>query len=138
MSDSSNPQLEEQVMEVIKLQKDLQAEEQQIMADPRFSAFLQKQKQVTEQISAFWKDLETKMIENDIKSIKGEWGYITIAERLNFKIDETSLPKKFFKKVVDTKRLADTFRLEGKPINGAEPYTTKYLTKRIKENSDNE
>lgn len=129
----SNAQLEKEVQAVIKMQHDLKAEEQQIMQDPKFAKFLQKQKQVTTQIANFWKEVETKMIESNIKSIKGDWGYITIAERLNWKCDVEELPRAYIKKVPDTTRLSDYYRLTNKIPKGAEPYTTQYLSKGIKE-----
>jgi len=141
----SNQQIEQQVVSIItkehQLEQEMEQAQKALEADPKFKLFLQKQSQLKDaqtQSAAVWKEIEAKMIESDIKSIKGEWGYITIAERQNWNIDEALLPKKFFKKVVDTKRITDTFRLEGKPIAGAEPYTTKYLTKKIKETPDNE
>ena len=72
------------------------------------------------------------MIDNDIKQVKGDFGTLTIAERQGWTYDEKQLPNKFFKKVVDTKKITDTYRLEGKAPKGCEPYTTKYLTKRLK------
>lgn len=83
-------------------------------------------------IDATWDQVKDVMIEHDIKSIKGDWGSITIAERINWECDPTVLQPKFFKKVVDTKKLTDTFSLEGKLPKGATPSYTKYLTKRIK------
>ena len=125
-------ELEQQVANILDVERAFHDYEQEIMQDEKFRAFLTKQKEVTNQISAFWKELETQMIDKDIKSIKGDWGTITIAERLNWTTDET-LPAKFYKKVVDTKRISDTFRLEGKAPKGAIISTTKYLTKRIKD-----
>ncbi len=82
-------------------------------------------------INDFWKGVETKMIEHDVKTIKGDWGTLTIAERIVWTYTD-ELPAKFFKKVVDTKKLTDTFRLEGKEPKGSAHAVTKYLTKRIK------
>lgn len=99
------------------------------------------EKQIADQIASlkdaqdsldnFWKLVEEGMIESDIKNIKGEWGSLTIAERLGWNTTD-ELPKKFYKKIVDTKKLSDTYRLVGKSPKGATPYTTKFLQKRIK------
>lgn len=83
------------------------------------------------EIDNIWNQIEVAMIETDTKQIKGSWGTLTIAERLNWQTDDT-LPHKFYKKVVDTKRISDTYRLEGRAPKGATPSTTKYLTKRLK------
>ena len=72
------------------------------------------------------------MIEHDIKSLKGDWGSLTIAERTNFKVDLDNLPTKFVKKVADTTKIATAYKLDGKLPKGVETSTTKYLTKRIK------
>jgi hypothetical protein len=86
------------------------------------------------EIDQQWKAVEGLMIEHDIKQIKGEWGTLTIGERLNWLVDETILPAKFFKKVPNTKKITDTYRLEGadKTPKGCVPSITKYLLKRIK------
>ena len=118
--------------DALAVQKAFTEYENELMQDERFKTFLIKQKEVQKEISDTWKQIETAMIENDVKSVKGDWGSITIAERLNWKTDET-LPAKFYKKTVDTKRISDTYRLEGKAPKGATPSTTKYLTKRIKD-----
>lgn len=126
---SPESQLEQQVTNILEVEAALIAMESQLA--PELRAFLIKQKETQQQITDFWKVVEQKMIDNDIKSIKGDWGSITIAERIGWDHDAT-LPPKFFKKVPDLKRMTDTFRLEGKPPKGATPKYTKYLTKRIK------
>lgn len=97
----------------------------------KFAAAAAALKDLQEQINSAWKNVESQMIDNNIKSYKGEWGSLTIAERLGWETTK-DLPKKFYKKVVDTKKLSDTFRLEGEAPKGATPKYTKYLTKRIK------
>jgi hypothetical protein len=124
--------IESEVEEVFALQKDLEETEQLLMQNEQFRKFLQLQKTVPEQIDKIWKNVEEQMLAHDIKSIKGDWGSLTIAERLNWSVDLEALPPKFFKKVPDTTKLTNTFRLEGKAPKGAEPRYTKYLHKRIK------
>ncbi len=125
-------QLEAEVLQVLELERTISAEEEALMQSEQFRSFLTRQKEVKQQIADFWKNFEKKMIENNIKSIKGDFGSITIAERIGWKVDEDILPAKFFKKVVDTTRLTDTYKLEGKEIKGATRYYTKYITKRLK------
>lgn len=124
--------LASQVTDILALEKDLEQREAELMADDRFRNFLEFQKETTAKIGEFWKAVETEMIKNDVKSIKGEWGSLTITERLNWDVDFQELPAKFFKKVPDTKRISDTFRLEGKAPKGTTPSYSKFLTKRIK------
>jgi hypothetical protein len=89
-------------------------------------------KEAQEKINSTWKEVETVMIENDIKSIKGDFGSLTIAERTNYKADLDVLPAKFIKKVADTTKIATYAKLEDKLPKGVTISTTKYLTKRIK------
>lgn len=121
-----------EVTDILALEKDLAQTEAELAQNPQFQAFLQKQKQVSQQIADFWKRVEGEMITHDIKSIKGDWGSITIAERLDWDVIEEDLPPRFFKKAVDKSKLSTIYRLEGKAPKGASPKYTKYITKRIK------
>lgn len=118
MAKSTEQKLELQAQEVVELQK-------------QYESKLSELKETEAKIALFWKSIESEMIARNIKTIKGEFGSLTIAERINWTYTN-ELPAKFFKKVVDTKKLTDTFRLEGKVPKGAAPNYTKYLTKRIK------
>lgn len=134
MADTNDAQgiIENKVEDIFALEKTLQEIEAELSANEQWRSFLDKQKEAQAQIASTWKAIEQQMIENDIKSIKGDWGYVTIAERIGFDIDEDLLPAKFFKKVVDVKRVGDTYKLEGKDIKGATVKYSKYLTKKIK------
>lgn len=120
-----------EVTDVLALEASLAELEAELSQNEQFRTFLTKQKEVRAKIDEFWKNVETQMIEHDVKSVKGDWGSLTIAERLGWDTTD-ELPAKFFKKVVDTKKISDTYRLEGKAPKGATPRVTKYLTKRIK------
>lgn len=89
-------------------------------------------KEQQDKINAEWKAVEALMIQFDVKNIKGNWGSLTIAERLNWSIDHAMLPAKFWKKVPDTTKISSEFRLYGKSPKGCEPSYTKFLTKRLK------
>lgn len=117
---------------VFALEKQVSDLELEISKNEQFRAFLAKQKEAQAQISETWKIVEQQMIEHDIKSLKGDWGSLTIAERTNFKVDLDNLPTKFVKKVADTTKIATAYKLDGKLPKGVETSTTKYLTKRIK------
>jgi hypothetical protein len=130
---ASNPEeVNSEVEEVISLQKDLKSLEVQLSTNPVFIALLKRQKELTTQIAEFWKNIEQSMIENDVKSVKGDWGSVTIVERKKWKTDLDKLPNKFIKKVADEQKIALAYDLEGKVPVGAELSYTKYLTKRIK------
>jgi len=134
MSDTkaTSEKIETEVKDLLGLAKSLKATEEQLMQNEAFRNFIEMQKEYNERSTAFWKEVETRMIDNDIKSIKGDWGSLSIAERIGWTIDTDLLPAKFIKKSPDTTKITATYRLEGKAPKGCEPYTTKYLTKRFK------
>jgi hypothetical protein len=134
MPKSNKPEdiIEGEVLDVLSLEKQLQEAEMALMQVEAFVKFTQLQKDVAEQTSKVWKQVERHMIEHDVKSLKGDWGSITIAERQNFKADIELLPNKFIKKTADTSKIATYYTLEGKLPAGVERSTTKYLTKRLK------
>jgi hypothetical protein len=123
--------IEAEVKDALATEKSLQELETELMQNEQFRKFLELSKSVPKQIEETWKKVEAQMLEHNIKSVRGDWGTITIAERLNWETTD-DLPSKFYKKVVDTKKISDTYRLEGRAPKGATPITIKYLTKRLK------
>jgi hypothetical protein len=125
--------IQAEVAEVLELQKSVESLELELSQNELFQNFLIKQKEARAEIDATWKLVEQQMINHDVKSIKGPWGSITIAERQNFKGNIEDVPAKFIKKTLDTTKVATYYTLEGKLPKGIERTTTKYLTKRIKD-----
>lgn len=114
---------------------DRQKLEAKLAQHKQFKAFLNLQKDMQDlqkKMEATWDNIEEQMIAHNIDSVKGDWGYITIAAGLKWNVDTDLLPRKFIKKVINTSKLTDTYRLEGKAPKGAVPSVKKYLTKRIK------
>jgi hypothetical protein len=129
--DTPQALIEGEVIGALDLQKSLEDMQNELMQNEKFRQFLELSKTVPAQIDAAWKQIEAQMIEHNIKSLKGDYGSITIAEKLAWDTTD-ELPAKFYKKTVDTKKLSDTYRLEGRAPKGATPKTSKYLTKRLK------
>lgn len=119
------------VTEIMAAEQELADAQVALQQIPEFQKYHTMQQELNSKMALFWKTVETEMIDNNIKSIKGDFGTITVAERLSFDTNDELQPK-FYKKVVDTKKLADTFRLTGKVPKGATPKYSKYLTKRLK------
>lgn len=115
----NNKLIEQQAEKAIALQKEIAG---------KIAELQTTQKQIDET----WKKVETAMIDQDIKQIKGDWGTLTIAERLNWAIDKNELAPRYFKTVPDTTKISTLFRLEGKPPKGATPSYTKYLMRKLK------
>lgn len=134
MSDDKKPEDEiaGEVQSVLTLEKDVKEAEAALAGNEQFQRFIKLQKQFDEESARIWKTIESQMILNNIKTIKGDWGSITITERLNWDIDLGALPSKFVKQVPDTKKISDTFRLEGEAPEGCQPMYIKFLTKRLK------
>jgi hypothetical protein len=135
MAKSEDPQvlIQDEVEDVFALERTLEEMEKELAENELFRTFISKQKEAQAQIAATWKKVEQQMIEHDVKSIKGDWGSITIAERTNYKVvDMDALPNKFIKKVPDTTKIGQSHKLENKLPKGVETSVTKYLVKRIK------
>lgn len=126
--------IESEVMDVLVLQKSAEMAEAELMQNEKFQQFLAVQnkiREIKEQEQKAWKMIETHMIEHGIKNVKGEYGWITIAESHRWTTTD-ELPRKFKKIVVDTTKLTDTFKLTGKEPKGAKHSYLYYLTKGLK------
>lgn len=114
--------------------KDLQKRaDQAAVLQQQVAARAKALKEAQEQIDDTWDQVKEVMINNDVKSIKGDWGSITIADRTNYRapaLDE--VPKKFIKKALDTTKVQAHKDLTGELPKGVAESHTKYLTKRIK------
>lgn len=128
-----NLPINDQVQEVLELENQLVEQENELVKqNDQFQQFINFQKSTQSKISLIWKTIEDEMINRDIKSVKGDWGSVTICERVSFDIDVDLLPAKYIKKVPDTTKIGQAFKLEGKPVKGTTPKYTKYIMKRIK------
>jgi hypothetical protein len=125
-------EIKQQVKQIVALQQQLDNEQDLLAQDERFARFLKMQQEYTAKIGEFWKSVEETMISNDIKNVKGEWGYVTIADRDSFNGDIDELPRKFVKRTVDVAEIGKHYKLTGKLPKGATIKHTKYLTKKIK------
>lgn len=92
--------------------------------------FLQVTKELEEQIEASYAYLKEQMVANNVRSVKGEWGSLTIAERLNWKTIDTVAPR-FYKKTLDTSKLKAYYIAMNRLPNGVDVSTTQYLSKRL-------
>lgn len=133
MAEVSEDKLQSEIQVIVKEQQEIAKRELELTTmNPEFKAFMDQKKEIDEKAAAVWNRIEEAMLENNIKSIKGDWGYVTIAERTNFKVNLDLLPAKFIKKVPDTTKIGAAYKLENKPPKGVEIEIKKYLTKKIK------
>lgn len=139
MANANNPAqvIEGEVLSTIELQNELQSVEQELQQLPTFQRFMQLSKAVNEKTAEIRSSIEAVMVpayqrgEVD-KSVKGEWGSVTVTEADKFTIDEAALPPKFWKKVPDEAKIRKTYQLEGKAPKGTEHYKKYGIMLKIK------
>lgn len=86
-----------------------------------------KADEVTEQI-------KQAMIDNNVDKIQGDWGSITLAERVTYSVDNIDkVPPRFLKKVVDATKVKAEVTLKGNLPTGVKETRTQYITKRLKD-----
>lgn len=124
--------IEGEVLSVLDLERELQAAQDELSQYEAFTKFIALQKKVQEQSAKTWGTIEEQMIAHSIKSIKGDWGSITIVEKTFYQADLDTLPTKFVKKVADTAKIGASVKLENKLPAGVTEKVTKYLQKRLK------
>ncbi len=132
MADSAMQIINDEIQTIIKFENQLATMEAELQKVELFQKYLKLSKELPAQLEQFWDQVKQHMEESNIKSVRGEWGSITLAERVSFDINEKELLPEYFKKVPNTKKIGDDFRLEGEPPIGATPKYTRYLVKRIK------
>ena len=132
MVNTDNPSNEEDIKNEIAKIVSGETQLAQMAASPEVQAFLQLQKKVETTATTLWAAVQNEMIAAGIKSVKGPWGSVTVAERANFDVDMDELPKRFIVKTADKKKIALEYKLKGVAPAGVEVSHTTYLTKRLK------
>lgn len=125
-------EIENEVTDLLSQQKDLEEQEAKLMQVPEFAQYMIAQKKFQAQSEIYWESIQQQMEVHNIKSIKGNWGSISLVNKLGFDIDLKELPAKFIKKVADTKKIGEEFKLKGAAPKGATPKYSKFLQKRLK------
>lgn len=131
MSKLTEEDIKKEALAIINLETEVANAEEQLMQNPDFRNFLAMQKEINAKAAKLWEQVKQHMIDSDIKSVKGDWGYLTIAESHEW-ITTNELPAKFYKKVVNTKLLTDTYKLTNKEPKGAHLSYKYSLRKGIK------
>jgi len=121
-------EIKAEVMKVVELQQQLETS----MNSDEFQRFIKLQKDINAKAAELWKQIEAAMIEKGVKSVKGDFGSVTIAERTDFDVDILTLQPKFFSKVPNMTKIRGTYNLEGSAPKGVTARTKLYLTKKLK------
>lgn len=139
MSDKPDDIINASVSDVLELQNGLQKFEDELAAsDERFRAFLEMQRNTKKQIEDTFKVIMDQMVKYGVKSIKNDWGSITLATRQTVKADVSKLPPELTKVVPDDKKIRANYDLTGELPDGAEIVTSApYLVKKFKQPAGN-
>jgi hypothetical protein len=125
-TDKPQAVIEGEVRGTLQLQSRLDSLQTELMADPRFLQFLDLRDQVNQRWAEVRANIERVMVPayqdgRVPKTLKGEWGSVTVTEKDEFNLDETKLPASFYKKVPDTSKIRIIYQLEGKAPKGTTP-----------------
>jgi len=109
-------------------------DDKSLVALRKFAKVTAQLMELQEQHDKIISQVKEAMIANDVKRIEGDWGYITLAERTNYKAaDITAVPKKFTKLSLDTTKVKAAATLTGELPKGVTESTTQFITKKLKE-----
>lgn len=116
--------IEGEVLSVSEMQTQLSTLETELMQLESFQQFVALSKAVNNRMAEVRENIKQVMIpayqKGDVdKTVKGDWGSVTVTETDDFEIDESALPKKYFKTVPDTSKIRKMYHLEG-GIKGVE------------------
>lgn len=96
-------------------------------AEAELKALKEKHDEIIEQV-------KDAMIANDVQKVSGDWGYITLAERTNYKATDLSkVSDEFKKQALDATKVKAQHTLTGELPTGIETSKTQYITKKLKD-----
>lgn len=133
--------VEGEVMEVVALEGQLAQLESALMDNPKFIEFINLRAAVNEKYSEMRKKIGDVMIPayaagQSGKTLKGDWGSVTVTETDDFDIDQDQLPASFWKKVPNVAKIRSKFQLEKKlpkGVNQSKKYGIRLDIKALKE-----
>jgi len=133
--------IESEVSEVFELERLIGEVESELQSNPMFLKFLELQQAVNTKAAEVWKQVGDQMIEaykagKVDKTLKFDFGTLTIKDINELKIDEEQLPRNYFKRVPHTTKIRNDYALEGKLPKGV-TVTKKYqFSKSLKKASE--
>jgi hypothetical protein len=129
--------IEGEVLDMLETEKGLRTLEQELMENDKFRQFLELSQTVKEESEKVWKRVGDQMVklyaEGKIdKTLKFDWGTLTVRDDKVLTIDEENLSQRYWKKVPNTTLIRSDYDLIGKDIKGV-TVTKKYtFTKSLK------
>lgn len=125
--------IEAELADEVKILVPLQEQMNELAQKPEVVKYLEATKQFRDTEKAIRLTIQTQMENNNIKKISGDWGYMTIVERANYRAtDINDVPSKFVKKALDTTKVAAQLKLTGELPRGVETNPTRSLTIKLK------
>ena len=125
--------VEKEVKKTLAIQDEMQQLQTELEQDPKFQRLLELQRTVPKQMDEAWDKVFEVMEANDVKSIKGDWGSVTVVEREFYKAtDLDKIDDTLTKTQLDTKKVGAYSKLNGKLPDGVTSTTKRYLMKKIK------
>lgn len=78
--------------------------------------------------------VQEAMEANGVQKISGDWGYITLSERTNYKAEDiAAVAPEFTKATLDATKVKAHATLTGQLPAGVSESKTRYITKKLKE-----
>lgn len=122
---------------ILRLADNLQAIDGGLIQSQAFYDFLRFQRDVKQRIDATWAEIETFMRTNNIPTVKGDWGHMTLSDgKTLYAYDEATLTDPiFYKQSLDTAAVKNHKGLfgtlpEGVTEGKGKPYLDKTVSKK--------
>ena len=115
--------IETEVGEVFALERSMTEVESELRSNPKFLQFLELQQRYSDKYKEIKKIIAEQHIEaykkdKNLKTLKFDFGTMTVKDIKNLEIDESILPKAWFKSVPNTTLIRSRYELENKIPKG--------------------
>jgi hypothetical protein len=122
--------IESEVLDLFATEQTMREVESELQTNPTFLKFLELQKAVNDKAAEVWKAVGNQMIDaykagKVDKTLKFDFGTLTVKDINELDIDENLLPRNYFKRVPHTTKIRNDYALEGKLPKGV-TVTKKY------------
>ncbi len=116
--------IEDEISDVMVLERSLSEVETELRSNPTFLKFLEIQQAYNDKYKEVKKiigdqHIEAYKIDPNLKTLKFDFGTMTVKDINNLDIDETVLPPRYFKSVPNTTKIRNQYDLEGTLPKGA-------------------
>jgi len=133
--------IEEEVSEVFALERSMTEVETELRLNPDFVKFLELQKIINDKATEVWKQVGEQHIEaykagKVDKTLKFDFGTLTVKDINELEIDETELAPRYFKSVPNTTKIRNQYSLEGTLPKGVTVNKKYQFSKSLKKVSE--